>query len=179
MTEPDTNVDVNTSESDGKNTDVAKGNEQDIKKPETKTFTQDEVNQFVKQRLAENTTKTKKDVEKLYEGKLVLTEDELTAKLNTHADTVIETYKREAAVATKRNEYKQRGLTDTQLDTITVDDIKDYDKRVNELFGALLKKEPPVLNGGSTSNNDVQTSPNQSLNDWLRADLEKTKYKNR
>lgn len=170
MSDTDTNTDVKTSESEGKNTDVVTGesatdsNKSGDNKP--KTFSQDEVNNIIKQRLAENTSKVKRDLEKQYEGKHVFTEDDLT-KLRKDIETSVRT---SMALENKRAEYKSKGLTDAQLEAVQVEKPEDFDKRVEELFGALLKKDAPNINPG---NPKKDVSELEDTNNYLRQGLKR------
>lgn len=156
--ELDTNVDTE-SDVQSKNEVDTKGesdNQKDSKntgdKKTEKMLTQAEFDKALRERIAENTKKVKRDIEKSYEGKHVFSEDDL-AKLRKDIESEVRT---QVALESKRAEYKAKGLTDEQLDAVSVDKPEEYDKRVEALFGALLKKDAPLLRGGSKSNDDSE-----------------------
>lgn len=141
------------------------------KSQEEKKLTQSEVNEIVKRAKADAERAAKSKFEKGLEGKSVLTEDDVN-KLRKDIETEVRT---KIAMENKRAEYKAKGLSDVQLDTVQVEDIKDYDKRVNELFGVLLTKDAPVLNGGK--NND-ESNGSSSFLQRQQAKLQKMKKEN-
>lgn len=141
-------------------------------KADEKKYSDKDYNDFVKRKTAELSTKLEEKHKKSLEGKHILTEDDLSKMRETWKSE----YDKEIALNNKRADYKAKGLTDAQLDAVSVDNIEDYDKRVNELFGAILKKEAPVLNGG-TKEKDNNQPENADINAWLQQDLEKTRYK--
>lgn len=173
MTE-DTNEIQDTSEVEGKNTELSTGaSNLDTSKDnkQEKTLTQSEVNEIVKRAKADAERAAKSKFEKGLEGKVVLTEDERN-QLRSDVEKEVRT---QIALETKRNEYKAKGLTDAQLDVIKVEKAEDFDKAVTDLFGALLKKDAPLLSGGKKDSTDSETDPNKALNDKLRSGLTRRK----
>lgn len=171
--ENDTNVSDDTDVSGNTNdkSDNTGSDTDNTQKNQEKTLTQTEVNSLLKHKQAEWRTKYLKEFEKTLEGKQVLSDDELK-KLRTDIETNV---KQSIALETKRAEYKAKGLSDVQLDTVQVDKIEDYEKRVNELFGALLKKDAPVLNGGNSNKDSDSNDTNRALNEKLRNSLTRRK----
>ena len=141
-----------------------------------KMLPQSEVDKIVARARSEGKDAGKKDALKAYEGKHVLTDDDLS---KMKADWESE-YKTKIALDAKRTEYKSKGLTDAQLDAVMsqVEKPEDVDAKVELLFGALLKKTAPVINTGNTNTGDTKDeSPNATLNQWLVDDLKKKGYR--
>ncbi len=162
----------NTSEVEGKNTtgNTGDGTDTSNQKSQEKTLTQTEVNAILKRAKLDAEKDAKVKFEKNLEGKTVLSDDDLkTLKSEWEKE-----YSVKAQIQSKRAEYKAKGLTDIQLDAISVDKPDDYDKRVTDLYGALLKKDAPVLNGGN-SNKDNSSDANRTLNEKLKAGLTRRK----
>jgi len=150
MAENETEQIQDTSEGEGKNTESntgAENTDNSKQNSQEKTLTQTEVNEIVKRAKADAERAAKSKFEKGLEGKSILTEEE-KQKLITDIETEVRT---KIAMENKRAEYKAKGLSDVQLDAIQVDKPEDFDKRVSDLYGALLKKDAPVLNGGKNS----------------------------
>jgi hypothetical protein len=166
-----TNEIQDTSEDEGKNTELSTGDGTDTSnKNQEKTLTQTEVNAILKRAKldAEKSAKTK--FEKNLEGKTVLSDDDLkTLKSEWEKE-----YSVKAQIQNKRAEYKTKGLSDVQLDAISVEKPEDYDKRVSELYGALLKKDAPILTGGN-SGKDTDSNDISRLNEKLRQGLTRRK----
>ena len=141
-----------------------------------KMLPQSEVDKIVARARSEGKDAGKKDALKAYEGKHVLTDDDLS-KMKTDWENE---YKTKIALDAKRTEYKSKGLTDAQLDAVMsqVEKPEDVDAKVELLFGALLKKTAPVINTGNTNTGDTKDeSPNATLNQWLVDDLKKKGYR--
>lgn len=147
----------------GDGTDSGKDNQE-------KTFTQKEVNAILKRAKLDTEKEIKVKLEKNLEGKTVLTDDDLEALKKEWRKEA----EKDAALNNKRNEYKSRGLTDAQLAVIQVEKPEDFDAKVKELYGPLLKKEVPVLNSGKPKS-DSEDNENKTLNDKLRAGLKRRK----
>lgn len=136
-------------------------------KVEEKKYSDKDYNDFVKRKTAELSSKAEEKHKKSLEGKLILTQEELDAKTAEIAKNAVEAYKKESALAAKRESYKAKGLTDAQLDAISVDKVEDYDKRVTELFGALLKKEPPVLHSNNNASGNADDEVAKAMKELI------------
>lgn len=153
----DTELNQDTSEGEGIKTDSKEGEldtdtSNQNKDQEEKKLSQSEVNEVVKRAKqdAERAAKTKFD--KTLEGKHVLTEDELSAKVQEAVKAALA--EKEASI-TREKLQTEYNLTEKQIAVVASGDEKEMRKEIEELFGK-PKKEAPVLNGGSETNNDVQ-----------------------
>jgi len=145
-------------------------NNQDTQKSDAKTFTQADVNNIIKQKQAEWKTKYKAEFDKTLQGKHVLTEDELDARLK---DAVTATLNEESLKSTRAQLQTEYGLSEYQISKLEGDDEKSLRADAEKTYGK-PKKEAPVLNGGKVSD-DGEPSKNASLNQWLRDTMPKTR----
>lgn len=121
-----------------------------------KKLTQSEVNEVVKRAKldAERSAKTK--FEKSLEGKHVLTEDELSAKVKESVDAALKEENLKAIRLKIKDEY---GLDDYKISKLEGDDENSLREDADKTYGK-PKKSAPVLNGGAdnSENGEIQTT---------------------
>lgn len=147
MSDDNTKVESDTSESDGKNTDATTGAGTDNSKQDNqeKTLTQSEVNDIVKRAKldAERAAKTKFD--KSLEGKHILTDEERDALIK---DAVTAALKEESLKSVRVKIKEEFGLDDYKVGKLEGDDEKSLREDAEKTYGK-PKKEPPRINPGT------------------------------
>lgn len=162
MSEELTNVDTDTSESDGKNT----GNTEGAENNQTATNTDDmnketnkgddvqaKIDAAIKARLAEEKARERKRTD----DAISKAKEEWEKDKDKAIADAIEAYKAEAAlVAVKESIKSEYGLTDEQVARLSGDDEKSLKDDASKIFGAFRKKDAPNLNPGNktTTNSD-------------------------
>lgn len=149
------------------------GTTQSQAKSEEKMLSQSEVNKLVAKARQEGRDSGKLTALKDFEGKHVLTEDELDTRLKAAVDIAL---KERDLADVKRAIQSEYGLTDAQLSKLNGDDEKSLRSDAETTFGALKqKKAPDIKTGNVQSDKEEISTPNKDLNDWLKAGI-KTKY---
>lgn len=164
---------VSTGEGTVNNAETSTGGDTNTNKSgEDKKFTQADVDNIIKRKQSEWKEKYRKEFDKTLEGKLVLTEEEITARVNTE----LEAYKTEQALVAVKNAIKaEYGLSDEQVSRLQGDTEKALKEDAEKLFGAFKKKDAPRLVAGGTTTTPAETNVVSRLREKLQADLEKKK----
>lgn len=170
--ELNTNVESNTSESDGVNTDATAGNTgtdnsktQDNQDTEKK-LTQSEVNDIVKRAKADAERAAKTKFEKSLEGKHILTDEERDALIK---DAVTSALKEESLKSVRAKLQTEFNLSDYQISKLEGDDEKSLREDAEKTYGK-PKKEAPKLNPGTRQE---EKDENQSLQERLKKDIKR------
>lgn len=131
-----------------------------------KKFNQSDVDAIIKRKQAEWRDKSKKEFEKSLEGKLVLTETDVQAKVNA----AIEDYKKAAALESVKVSIKANyDLTEEQVARLVGDTAEELQADAEKIYGALKKKDAPKLPTGNKPVNGIETNdPIELLNERLR-----------
>lgn len=120
---------------------------------EEKKLTQAQVNEVVKAAKADAKRAAKVEFDKSLTGKLVFTEEELSAKISE----ALEGYKKEQTLVSVREKIKtEYGLSDEQTARLSGEDEKSLKADADLLFGSFKKKDAPKLN---TPNGDKVSAP--------------------
>lgn len=160
MSENITNDNINTSESDGKNTDESTGAVKDTDKTPSstsdandgKTFTQADLDRILKERLVEEKKRADKAYEKKLSDALAAKEAELSTALDNARKDAIKEYEETQKLNGIKNTLKvEYGLNDAQVDRLTGIDEKSLREDAETLFGAFKKKSAPDINAGKQS----------------------------
>lgn len=138
---------------------------------QVKTLTQEEVNRLVAKAREEGRKSGKDAALKEYEGKQVLTEEDLDKIRKEAAEHAL---KERDLRDVKKAIQAEYGLNDAQIERISGDDEKSLREDADLLFGALKQKKAPVITPGGTEQ-VKETAPNQELHDWLKSTTPKTK----
>lgn len=162
------NTDVSGDTNDKTDTTGSDTN-QNTQKTDAKTFTQDELNNIIKQKQAEWKSKYKTEFEKTLEGKLVLTEEDRDKLVKDAVTTALKERDLQHVKSTIKTEYK---LSDEQLAVLDGSDEKELRKHAETLFGAMKKKEAPVLKTGGEQR---EVDENEDLNTRLRKGITRRK----
>jgi hypothetical protein len=129
---------------------------------EERTFTQAQVNDIVKARLAEERTKLTSKHEKELETKLAATAAERDKALEaTVADRVKAALAERDLADTKRSLQAEYGLSDAQLARLSGETGDDLKADAETLFGALKQRKPPVLHAGGDPATDAPLDTSQ------------------
>lgn len=163
-----TDLTANTSEGEGKNTAVTEGTGTQTVTTEAKTFTQDQLNEIVTSRLAEQKKKLSTQFETDLAAKIAAAVADRDAQIETTVNERVtaELTKKalESAKAKIKDEYS---LTDKQLEKLDGDTESDLRASADALFGAMKTRTAPVIvTGGNGGNNDPQTFSRSQLKDF-------------
>jgi hypothetical protein len=147
---PDTTDASSAPDGQGENQSTGTGGVTPTPTPEGKTFTQDQVNEIVKARLAEERTKLTSKFEKDLETKIAEAASAREKAFETQvADRVKAALAERDLADTRRAIQSEYGLTDVQLARLTGETPDDLKADAETLFGALKQRKPPVLNPGA------------------------------
>lgn len=154
------------------NNDVSKegaGNQPVVKPDET----QAKIDAAVKARLAEEKRRNATTTTKAIEDALATAKTEWEKERDEHVKSAVDLALKERDLRDVRKIIQaEYGLTDAQLERITGDDEQSLRDDAELLFAS--RKKAPVINpGGNEPQKD--TSPNQTINDWLRETTPKNK----
>lgn len=117
---------------------------------EARTFTQDQVNEIVKSRLAEERSKLTSKHEKELETKLAEALSKREKELESHvADRITAALAERDLADAKRRIQAEYGLSDAQLARLSGDTAEALAADADTLFGALKQRTPPVLTPGA------------------------------
>lgn len=149
------------------NNDVSKegaGNQPVVKPDET----QSKIDAAVKARLAEEKRRNAATTTKAIEDAVATAKSEWEKERDEHVKGAVELALRERDLRDVRKSIQaEYGLTDAQLERISGDDEQSLRADAELVFASLKQKKAPVINpGGNEQQKD--TSPNQTINDWLR-----------
>lgn len=147
------------------------GNQPVVKPDET----QAKIDAAVKARLAEEKRRNTAATTKAIEDAVATAKSEWEKERDEHVKSAVELALRERDLRDVRKSIQaEYGLTDAQLERISGDDEQSLRDDADLLFASLKQKKAPVINpGGNEQQKD--TSPNQTINDWLRETTPKNK----
>jgi hypothetical protein len=134
----------------GEMTGVVKGAETQAATTEARSFTQDQVNEIIKGRLAEERTKLTNKYERDLEAKVseaLATRDKEFEK--QVADRITAALAERDLTDTRRTVQAEYGLTDAQLARLTGGTPEELRADAETLFGALKTRKPPILTPGT------------------------------
>ena len=172
-----------TSEDEGKNTDVAEGEASNTgtsetdesqvdKSKEVKTFTQSQIDDIVKGAKKDAKASAKKEFDSSLEGKKVFTEEELTTYVKTAVDAAIADKQLENVKLSIQSEY---GLSDVQIARLQGDTEKALKEDAELIYGK-PKKKAPILNTGTSGDKPESKDPiEDEISAGLQSALNRTK----
>lgn len=164
------NADVTGNENDksdstGSGADNTQNNQVIEKKYSDKDF-----DEFVKRKTPEIESRLKSKLEKQYEGKIILTEQERDNLIRGAVELALKEESLKSVRAKIQTEY---GLDDYKVNKLEGSDEKSLREDAEKTYGK-PKKDAPQLNGAKV-NDTGDKSPNASLNEWLVSTMPKTR----